>query len=95
MTTSMIALAFLCLLYGLFWNNRPARSYPSATRQRGAVLPGRGLTAPTSNPRATRTGVLPGLDTNLPAGDNDRRAGDTTPYLRAIQTDHQAQHSVS
>ena len=25
MTTYMIALAFLCLVYGLFWNNRPAR----------------------------------------------------------------------
>jgi len=44
MTTSMITLAFLCLVYGLFWNNRTARSYPGAARQRD-----RG-TAPKSNP---------------------------------------------
>jgi hypothetical protein len=25
MTTSMVALAFFCLFYGLFWNNRGAR----------------------------------------------------------------------
>jgi hypothetical protein len=37
MTTYVIGLVVVALVYGLFWNNGSARSYPH-----GAVLPGRG-----------------------------------------------------
>jgi hypothetical protein len=57
MTTYMIALAFLCLVYGFFWNNRPARSYPRATRQRDGNLPGRVL--PDSAMGTYPDGILP------------------------------------
>ena len=53
MTTSMIALAFFCLLYGFFWNNRPARSNSDGAnatrtgqRTRRGEVPGLGNTAP-------------------------------------------------
>jgi hypothetical protein len=55
MTTYVIGLVIVALVYGLFWNNGSARSYADSPPAQPGSYPDGAIPRPTSKPGPTRT----------------------------------------